>query len=274
MPSTILVASDLSIRSERALRRAFRLAEAHGAALTVLSVVDEDLPERVATGLAAEAREELGTLAASISDHAVEIRVELGEPVRNIAAAAADTAADLVVLGVHRPRPFWDTFTGTTMERIVRAVPMPVLLAADAVDHDYRTLLAGIDLSPACAAAIVAGADLAPQAKIETFHAFHVPFRGFIAPDGSAEAVAPFRKEAVRDLDTWWDSADLPAAAAKPVPEDDSPTRLLVRKLAEVEPDLLLIGAHGRPALAPMVLGSFTETLLRDPPCDILVARR
>ena len=49
MPDNILVATDLSIRSERALRRAAKLAEQHDARLTVLCIVDEDLPQRVAT---------------------------------------------------------------------------------------------------------------------------------------------------------------------------------------------------------------------------------
>ena len=42
----ILMASDLSPRSERALRRAFLLAEEFDAKLTVLSIVDSDLPGR------------------------------------------------------------------------------------------------------------------------------------------------------------------------------------------------------------------------------------
>jgi nucleotide-binding universal stress UspA family protein len=39
----LLLASDLSPRSEVALRRALRLAHEHGAAMAVIHIVDEDL---------------------------------------------------------------------------------------------------------------------------------------------------------------------------------------------------------------------------------------
>ncbi|MEO1688792.1 MAG: universal stress protein, partial [Pseudomonadota bacterium] len=44
----ILVASDLSARSDRALARAAALAQAHGAALHVAHVTDDELPAALA----------------------------------------------------------------------------------------------------------------------------------------------------------------------------------------------------------------------------------
>lgn len=53
----ILIATDLSERSNRALRRAAMLAAQFGAHLTVLHVTDADLPERVATAVGTEAEQ-------------------------------------------------------------------------------------------------------------------------------------------------------------------------------------------------------------------------
>ncbi len=44
---TIMFATDFSERSDRALRRAVILAPAHGAALEIVHVVDDDQPRRI-----------------------------------------------------------------------------------------------------------------------------------------------------------------------------------------------------------------------------------
>ena len=57
----ILVATDLSTRSDRAVDRAFALAEQHGAKLTLTHIVDSELPEEMIDGLREKA---LGRLTA------------------------------------------------------------------------------------------------------------------------------------------------------------------------------------------------------------------
>lgn len=270
----ILVASDLSARSERALRRAFLLAEAHDARLTVVSVVDGDLPPGPAGKLKEAAEEDLARLCRSISARGHEVKIDIAQPVEAICQAADDIAADLIVLGVHRQRPFWDMFSGTTMERVVRATRRTVLVVTDAADHAYSRVLCGIDLSPSCAAAAQSAAVLAPGATFSTFHAVHIPYRGFVAPDPSSRALQGFLDEAQAEIDAWWPTANLPPAIPKPRPIAASVVQAFEAARTAFDPDLVVVGAHGRPGLAPTLLGAFTEQLLRDPPCDILLERR
>ena len=58
VPSKVLVATDLSARSDRAVERAVILAKQTGAALTILHVVDADLPSRITDRL----RDDAGSL--------------------------------------------------------------------------------------------------------------------------------------------------------------------------------------------------------------------
>ncbi len=270
----LLIATDLSERSERALRRAFKIAERSQAALTVLSVIDDDLPHDIAEQMKAAAEQSLVRLCASLSDYACRIAVDIADPLQRIHDVADETDADLVVLGVHRRRRFADFFGGTTMERLVRASLRPVLLVRDPVDHDYQRAVCGLDLSPSCIAAAEACADCAPEIEIATFHAVHVPFRGFIAPGGRASEMQPFLKEAEAELQTWLASATLPPQCRPPKLVAKSPMEALTASIGETKPHLVCIGAHGRSSLMPTYLGSFTEELLREPPCDLLVVRR
>ncbi|WP_010139521.1 universal stress protein [Oceanicola sp. S124] len=275
MPKSILVASDLSVRSERALRRAFMLARVQDAALTVLSIVDQDLPERIAARTRETAMEELELLCQAIdADLEVTLLVEIADPLQGILAVVKRIGADLLVLGTHRERPVWDLFYGTTMERIVRASSLPVLLVHDAPLAPYGKVLCGIDMSPACAAALTAAAAIAPAAQFRTFHAVHIPYRGLIARSGHPEALEPFLTETRSALRDWWDKTDLPEGCACPDPVAAGRTELMTRLLDQEKPDLVAMGAHGRSPLSPTLLGGFTEQTLREPPTDILVTRR
>ncbi|PTQ68026.1 universal stress protein [Celeribacter persicus] len=270
----ILVASDLSSRSDRAVERAVQLAGEHGGKIILMHVIDEDLPAAVVSRMRQTAEEVLGVVAAS--EHApdnTEIVVETGDPVRTIAEMAEAIDADLVVLGVHKPRPFWDMFSGTTMERVVRALHRPVLLVRDPVSGPYASVLCGIDLSPSCLAAGRTALTLAPKAKIATFHAVHVPYRGMIARDASEKQLAPFVKDARARLDTWWDSAAIPVGLPKPEVTPASVHDAFAEAMTRSGADLFALGAHGRMPLSPSLLGGFTEEQIRDPRCDLLVVR-
>ncbi|WP_171060561.1 universal stress protein [Poseidonocella sp. HB161398] len=268
---TILLGSDLSLRSERARRRAERLAAAHGAKLVVCTVVDDDLPKQMSGAIMEEAREELSRQSAGGCE--TEIRVEIGEPVEKLAQVIEEVQPDLVVMGVHRARPIWDMYAGTTVERIVRATPRPVLLVSQAVEDDYARVLCGVDLSHSCAAAARWAAALAPAAEFRSFHALHVPFRGWIAPGGRPEAVAPFLAEARERIAEWWAEEELPAQLPVPEPEAAAVSEAFLRAREAQAPDLIAVGAHARGLFAPTILGSFTETLIRNAPSDILIVR-
>ena len=71
----ILVATDFSARSDRAIRRAGLLAREQGARLMLLHVVDDDRPERLVAEEMATAQELLENTAVSVlSDALCEVR--------------------------------------------------------------------------------------------------------------------------------------------------------------------------------------------------------
>ena len=197
-----------------------------------------------------------------------ETRAELGHPVRSVPEAAAD--ADLLVLGLHRPRPFVDLFAPSTLEAIIRSARTSVLVVRDAADHDYQRILTAVDFSPACTAAITAAKALAPSADIMAFHAYIVPFRGLTGGEGP-KGTTPYRDEAMEALTDW--AANAPLAASDVELIEDGLGLALSGMLSRTDPHLLAIGVHGRSAFNPNLLGGFAAELLADPPCDLLLSR-
>lgn len=276
MPRTFLVATDLSPRADRAVQRAFRLAGWVGADLVLVSVIDEDLPAEIAGQMRAAAELRLARFAASIprsGEVAHDTRIVPGDPAAAIPALAAELDADLVILGLHRPRAFLDMLRETTMERIVRHSPRPVLLVRDPVDHAYATVLAALDFAPASTAALQLAAELAPEADIHGVHALHIPWRGFVAPQVREGAVEPFRLDAEAALAAWTDIHPMPARLRGVEIVEGPAHRVLAERIETLAPDLLAVGAHGRAGAAPSLLGSLANDLMRAPPCDLLVAR-
>ena len=120
----IIVATDLSARSDRAVRRAAMVAHEWGARLTIVSAVDDDLPQVAIKALAEAAKDSLKEQAAELAVQypgvQVKTRVVYGRHFEAILNAASDAKADLIVLGQHRQGGVLDLFRGSTSERVAR----------------------------------------------------------------------------------------------------------------------------------------------------------
>lgn len=274
MPEHLLVATDMSERADRAIRRGFALAKDLDARLTLLTLVDGALPVAIAAQVQSESEARLKQFAASVAgSDAVnyEVQAKIGDPVHEITEAATD--ADLLILGIHRERPFMDALRETTMERLVRLQNTPVLLVRDPVDHPYDKLLSAMDFSQAATDALLLGAKIAPNARLQALHAVHIPYRGLAAGVESNRAALPFLRDAEQSLERWRDRTPLPEDRMDDVEiVQGSALQLLNQRIRENGISLLCVGAHGRVGRRPALLGSLTNDMIRTPPCDLLIA--
>ncbi|RMH49576.1 MAG: universal stress protein [Alphaproteobacteria bacterium] len=275
----ILVATDLSERADRAIERAFLLGSEHGAEVVVLTVLEEALAERLGADVTKATRDRLTSHVASLAvAHGVPHRVEvaLGKPYREILAQAAQCNPELIVMGMHRENGLLDLFRGTTVARVARGGVWPVLLVRDHPDRPYQRALVAVDFSDASRRALQAVRRLAPAAERWLVHAYTVPFRGYIAvgADPGAVIASPEGRaadaEARREMAAFLESVG--PEPNPPIVAEGGVLSVLHRARAEVKPDLIAVGRHGRPGLLHAILGSVAEELLRDPPCDLLVA--
>ena len=271
----ILAATDLSTRSDRAVQRALRLGARLQVPCRIVSVVDNDLPGDMLAERMKEVAHRLNRFTeslAAVPGQMVTSTVVAGDPHQAILAQAEAHDATMLVLGLHRSRPFLDLFRDTTMVRIVRGSLRPVLLVNDPVDHDYARVLVPVSFSPSCAAALQMARTIAPGAELRSFHAVPIPFSG-LTGDGPGSAMArELSDEAAKERDAW--TATLDPATNPPDIEIISGGRSeIMSRLTAVRPDLIAVGAHTRSGFSPNVLGSFVTDLIVTPPCDILVAR-
>jgi len=140
---SILVPTDFSAPSLKALRYAAVLARQSGAKLTLLNVVEPigATPDFAYNPLALEsekvtaaAGEHLKKLAAKadLEEGLIEkTLVRNGVPYAEISSAAGSLKVDLIVIATHGYSGFKHLFMGSTAERVVRHAPCPVLVVRE-----------------------------------------------------------------------------------------------------------------------------------------------
>lgn len=275
----LLVATDLSARSDRAVERASLLAAERGARLTVLHVVDEDLPVRLAERHRDEARQAIAGQIAALPKppKGIDTKIVIGRRSDEILRAAAADDVDLIVMGLHRNETSRPMFRGTTAEQVARHGHWPVLMVSQRAREAYRRVVVGIDFSVFSRRAVDAALRAAPAAEHHLVHAFAVPFAGFLGEGGGGAAGSRYARqmqESIRDEFAGF----LAALARKPlhceeIIREGSPRQVLREEAERLKADLLVVGTHGRTGVAHAVLGSVAEDLLGTPPCDVLVAK-
>jgi nucleotide-binding universal stress UspA family protein len=138
---TVLVATDFSETSDVALRYGKALAQAFGASLHIVHVVQEPFAQpwaveaygfSLATLQEEWVREAKARMEQTLTpDERTSFRAELvtllGHPVVEILKYASERNMDLVVIGTHGRGPLGHMVMGSVAERVVRKAPCPVL---------------------------------------------------------------------------------------------------------------------------------------------------
>lgn len=146
----ILLATDFSEASERALDYARELAKAFGASLHVMHVL-EDLAAHAWTTevyvaalpgvheeMEKQARERLDQLVAGDKSAGIAVQtiLRLGSPFVEIVRYAREAEIDLIVLGTHGRGAIAHMLLGSVAERVVRKAHCPVLTVRHEA-HDF-----------------------------------------------------------------------------------------------------------------------------------------
>jgi len=275
----LLMASDLSARSDVALQRALSLAEQLNAELTVLHVVDMDLPRGMQSLLKDNAREVLDEAVKSAeTQRPVKVSVRIGDPFQTICETAAELDVDLVVLGAYRREFLKDAFVGTTAERVMRISRRPVLMVNRTSTEPYAKPMVAVDFSEMTAEVLKVAKKLGlpTAAEFSIVHAF-LPFPSdrltILAPGEtvSPAQVAQCRQEALGKLGAVITTAGISMDPQQLIVREGEAFKVIQQAVGQCQADLLVMGTSGQGGIKRMLIGSVAGRLLRDVESDMLV---
>jgi nucleotide-binding universal stress UspA family protein len=276
----ILVATDFSPRSDRALRRAAMIASASGASLTLLHVVDADRDRHLIDSERDAASAVLADAAATLKNDdgiAADWLVKVDDVDAGILSAAAEIAAELIVIGPQRNR-LRDFFVGTTAERVLRRSTRPLLIAVGmpAAHHQSTLLALDFDVASKAAARKALEMGIFDQTKVVVMHAFDAPAEGMLkramdSPPDIERYVEAERQAAMDKLRALAKEIGLPPACRTVVSLKGSPARAILEAAQEAKCDLIALGTNQRKSFARVLIGSVAENVIRDAQRDVLI---
>lgn len=269
MYKNLLVAHDLSVEADIAVRRAAQLARLHDARVTLLHVIEEYFPERMMQTVREAAEVALRDAAQSNAIGNCHLLIRQGRAAPTISEAAHELKADLLVIGAHHQQ-LLERFDGTTLDRIARHSRVPLLLAVDESVTPYTRALSGMDFSLcACHAWRLGYRLLSSSAELLALNAYE-PGKEADKAERHLATQRDLLRQAIQE-----ERAHVPdmgprllcAVQSGPFKE------VLDRALGEWKPDLLVLGSRSRGSIEQAFLGNVVRHYLRRPPCDILLSQ-
>jgi nucleotide-binding universal stress UspA family protein len=276
----MLVATDLSDRSERAFDRGMRLGREHAATVDLLHVVEGSPLAQIQERRQALAEEYLREWFASLPEaerSGVRLNVERGDPFAVIIEQAQERNADLIVLGEPGKKGFKELFVGTTPERVIRHSDHPVLIVKQRAGDAYRRVLVAADFSEGCSRALGAAYEVAPSADVLAVHAWQLPAVGLGTRQAAEKAMNEdnelLRRRIERQARDHLVAQGSPPRSPRIEMREGNPFFVIREAIASFQPDLLAMGTHARSGIAVAMVGSLAREFLVEAPCDVLVAR-
>jgi len=285
---SILAATDFSPDARHAAERAGMLGTTLGIRRGVLLHVLEQSwldglrqlvgsPAEAKHGIIDDASLSLAELAEEIcrlSDFPFEPRVCTG----NTLGVIAETASyfDLLVLGARGRHPVLALALGTTSQRLLGKTRQPVLVVKSKPAGPYQRVLVAVDFSPNSEKALAYSQAIAPQATVYLVHIFESLFEmKMISVSVSDEIIKEYRikayLEAEAELTHFIKKVGVdPRRLVCVVEQGHAPGRL-PEIAGKWDPELIIVGKHGRSRIEEFLLGSVTLHVLAQSRCDVLV---
>lgn len=206
----------------------------------------------------------------------VEVRVPTGDPFEGIVALAQETEVDAVVAGSHAKRLVTQLVAGSVSERLLRDAPVPMVLTrfdllrnqqdpARLLKRFGEKVVVPTDFSLSASRAFTAALEL-PRQSVGTLYLLHVI-------DGSLTGEKLRRQEEgaefhLRNLQAMATQQGIPASV---VIRRGDVQRAVLEEIDERRATGVVTGTRGRNALQEALLGSVSQTLLRQASCPVMI---
>lgn len=272
----VLAAVDLTPMGRRVAERARLLAEANGASLTLVHVVEAGSDQLMSPVERAELRLAAKDTAVHLAEWIqsrcaidVDLVTPRGNPVRQIAKLAKES--DVVLAGTSS---IDSSHVGPVTRRLARMSRVGVIAVRRQPRGPYRRVLAAVDLSDSSRQAVELALRLAPDAEIIATHAVASRFDPMLADAGmSSGRIDELRtkriaqaKEAMQEFVAPW--SDVAAQVVS-----GPPSEALNEAVRRGSCDLVTVASRGGAGDSMVLLGGVAEEVMQSAPCDVAVAR-
>lgn len=285
----IVAATDFSINSELAVRRAAQIAQKTGATLHLLHVVHplEIYPDLMLTfndHLKDYQRLKKANGLESLDQLAIEIRKDFGLRVVTssrigrahvqIVAFIEEQPVDLVVMGCHGETNIVEAMIGSTASRVLNKTSCNILVVKSKGTSPYERVIAAVDLSAGSFHTASMACVVAPNTPVEILHIFDLQKEVWSKDIDMTEAeVEKFYDEAMKHVDAELNKlvTKLNHSGLNFMVRNGYSPQVINARAVEANADLVVIGRNSKNTIEEFMLGSVSKTVLEMVNCDVLL---
>lgn len=282
LPRTVVLATDLSARCDRATDRAAWLAQRWSATLVAVHAL-EPLAGSDASGARTSAGWRDSEDALLVAEEqmrrdladtgvAIQVLVRSGVPPSVVAEVAQARSAGLVVTGLARDETLGRFGIGATVDALLRKLDVPVLVVKSRARGPYRRIALATDFSAASQRAFACARGWFPMPALALFHVHPTTFAA-MAVDPPA-VLAEYRRAAEEEGRAFLERAGVATADGERFPLVTAQGHVgvaLHRYAKDASLDLIVTGSEGRGTWMRLLQGSRAAEILAAAPCDVLI---
>jgi nucleotide-binding universal stress UspA family protein len=278
----IIVATDGTTACDAAFHAADRLSALHNAKVTVLSVVEPvvvvpmdvgmtfpyaEIEQAQVTARATKVRAQLERVGAR--DAGWSVSIEYGEPAYEIATAAHDLDATMVVTGLGHHDLLDRVLGGETSLRILRACKSPLLAVTRRFESLPRRVVVATDFSVASLDSARTALRLFPS--ITTLHLVHVMSPLEVPPDEFVTWAGLYSEPIPDSFERLVNSLELPSSISIETDTlEGKPSREVLHFARKAAADLIVTGSRGAGLMNRLLVGSTATGIIRGANCAVL----
>ena len=270
----ILCPVDFSPASIEALRYSIDLAKGHNARLYLMHVIAPVIPimpdlyvstETLISAFEKRAETEIEDLKKTALRAGVTVQAEVhrGDVELEIDDAVKKGEADLVVMGKHGRPAFKRWFMGSTTDRLLRRLHVPMIIVGEGkAQEGIKRIVVATDFSQGAMDAVSYAAALAKEsgAALTVLHVM----------SHRTQAVGIPYEEPVAEVQAELDKLTSKEAWIATQVESGVPYQTILSFVENSKADLLVMNIHGKSGLERALLGSTAERVIRGAPCPVL----
>jgi nucleotide-binding universal stress UspA family protein len=297
----VLVAVDGSADGFEAVRQAGRLLSPLGDKVALYFTPPEVRDPRAAPEILDRARQALADAVFNEARAKLPAELQTGvetvlgvkPPRSGVLLAADEWRADMIVVGARGAGPMEKLLLGSVSRSVVHGSHVPVLVVraveGRAAEGPLRVLLACDGSQTSRHAAEILGRFTWPSGTtcrvitvIESLLVGTVPkWLEDQARSADADAMAQAwvreheadKQHHQEELARYCGTLPGPFQTATPIVAEGYPAEQILHAIASESIDLVVVGAHGKGALARLLMGSTSQKVLDHAPCSVLVVR-
>jgi len=277
----VLVPTDFSLPSKAAVNYGVALARKFRAKLTLLHVLDPhplleetaDIDRETEQTLRGKAFEELLNLVSpeDEDDLDLQIVVKFGDIHKEISNTIKERGTDLIVLGTHGRGRVGRLILGSTTERLLRKLAIPVLSVRTTAPMNFTQILFATDLSESSVQGFDFAVDLARKfgSKIVAVHVLDKRMVS-ILDDAVIESRERTIQDAKRKLGLLFTEGKRSGVDVETQLVEGTAAPLILKAAEEYRADLILLAISGKSHAERVMFGATADRIVREGDIPVL----